>query len=84
MQSGSPLPRQRLCHVSGGPPSPGLAEIGAFQLRAKSRSDVPFCSGCFSGQEAKRYCGVCQQSIADRQLAVDETPDGAFVYSEAP
>jgi hypothetical protein len=84
MQSGSPLPRQRLCHVSGGPPSPGLAKIGAFQLRAKSRSDVPFCSGCFGDQEAKRIRGVTHQAIANRPLAVDETPDGAFVYSEAP
>jgi hypothetical protein len=45
---------------------------------------VPFCSGCFGDQEAKRIRGVTHQAIANRPLAVDETPDGAFVYSEAP
>jgi len=72
-------------HSAGnGWPPPGLAEFGVFQLGAKSRSDVPFRSGCFGDQETKRIRGVTHQAIANRPLAVDETPDGAFVNSEAP
>ena len=62
-------------------------ENAVFQpaaLTAPNRSDRSFCRCCFRDQQAERLCGVFQKPVGNRPLAIDEPPDGPFVYAKTP
>ncbi|GAD51006.1 hypothetical protein NT2_14_00100 [Caenibius tardaugens NBRC 16725] len=48
------------------------------------RDDVRFSRRRFFDEGAQGLCGVLYQPGADGALAIDEPPDGTFVYAEAP
>ena len=64
--------------------SDGECGPSAVALTVQNRSDLFFCRGCFRDQQAERFCGVVQQPVANRPLAIDKPPDGPFVYAKTP
>lgn len=64
--------------------SPARHRSRIVRISSRSRCDLALRLRRFRDEEPQRLRGILHQAGADRPFAIDEAPDGALVYAEAP